>query len=282
MQLLKPAQVAHEKAERIYRDASWRSLGLGALVMIGLLLLGLLPKNGGPGLNGALLGFTGVVAVFFVALFGYRYWQARRPSNWLLIQTEAGLYVNIRHFRSPPSSEEDATVVFIAAEEIAAVGKTHECRRLPDHRHNRMQYYSFIDLYLRHENTQALRQALRVDRRRLVFGEDVFCPVRIPAPGVVHLLWDGVYPGENEAIEELGERYPLAPDRTVEYADWHRLPDAKKQQVIDDLWETGHVREAMRLHRMHHGKGQRAAKAHFAALANESGGTRGLAGAPYG
>jgi hypothetical protein len=86
---------------------------------------------------------------------------------------------------------------------------------------------------------------------------------------VVRVHWDHVHPPEGRAAVQLAGDYPMVADRSEIYGDWDTLSDAEKLAVNNDLWETGRVEEAHRLHRALHQQGQRAAKAYFARLERE-------------
>lgn len=267
MRFLVLEDVPLDRAATVYRDASWRALGLVALIMTAVPMV-IVWANPHDKNNVALVTFTGLVALFFFALFLHRFTQAVKRDNWLLAVAEEGLYLNFRHHRHRANGGGEPGAVLIPRNTIAAVGKTHETRQF-EGRYSHERHFAYIDIYLTHEDTAALRRALREERRRMPAGKDLTCPVRLPVPGVVRILWDRVHPPENRAIQELAGNYTTMADRSVRYADWENLSDTEKQQVIDDLWETGHVEEAIRLHRVIHKSGYREARAYFDALARE-------------
>lgn len=267
MRLLEHADVPLDRAKRVYRDASWRAVGLVALIMMALpmVIVWANPHDRG---NLAMVAFTAVVGLAFFALFLRRFILDMAKSNWFVAQAEEGLYINFGPCRGPRKRVSGPGVVFVPRGEIAAVGKTHETRRF-DGPFAVERHIAYIDLYLKHEDTAPLQRALRRERRQWPPGKDMPCPVRLPAPGVVRLLWDRVHPPENAAITLLIGEYPPMADRSVCYADWERLTEEEKQHIVADLWETGYVAEAMRLHRLTTGDDLRRTRAYFAGLTQD-------------
>ena len=257
-----------ERATQVYRDASWRALGLVVLIMSALPMV-IVWANPYEKNNIALVAFTAAVALFCFILFLRQFIRAMRKHHWLLAQAEEGLYLNLlHHHRQTQETGKASGALFIPRAMIAAVGKTHESRRF-EGRYGHERHFAYIDLYLTLEDTGELRAALRRERRKLPHARDFKCHVRLPAPGVVRLLWDRVYPPENTAIELLARDYATMADRSVKYADWARLSKEEKALVVHDLWETGHVEEAVRLHRIVTGDDFHTTRAYFARLAQE-------------
>lgn len=271
MRLHNAAEVPLDHAARVYCDGSWRPL-LAAAALMAAVMGVTVYFSGDTGTAVPLAAFTGLVAGSFMLLFIQRFVQCMRRRNWLVAQTGEGIFLNLRWHLNRHLPESGPTVAYIPRDEIAAVGKTHERRRLPT-RHGGETHFCYIDIYLRHEDTEALRAALHAERRLRGRGKRDVYPVRLPAPGVIRVLWDHIHPPENTAVTLLAGDYPRLADRSVVYGDWEKLGDAEKQSVIDDLWEKGDVAEAYRLYRAHHQKGQRAAKAHFAQLARAESGS---------
>jgi hypothetical protein len=268
MRLYTLNDVPLERVTQVYRNASWRGLGLAALIMTAMPMI-IVWVNPHDKSTFPLVAFTALIALFFCALFLRRFIQEMGRRQWLLVQAEEGIYINFSPPWRPFGNPSRPGAAFIPRVEIAAVGKTHETRRF-DGPYAIERHFAYIDLYLTHENTEALLHALRQERRALPKGRDAVCPIRLPAPGVVRILWDRVYPPENTAIAMLNGEYPAMADRTVCYADWERMSREEKLHIVRDLWETGHVAEAMRLHRVVTGDDFHTTRTYFDGLTEEA------------
>ena len=113
-----------------------------------------------------------------------------------------------------------------------------------------------------------MREALRAERRttrgagRWFSAKHYDYPVRVIEPAGLRIAWNWISPGEEKALDQLGERYPVGPVHT-ERCDWESLDAAQREALIAALWEQGHTREALRAARMHLRVDRRAARAYL-------------------
>jgi len=259
MQLLRMEQTPIDDANRRYRNRSWVGLLGVAVIFLAITLYVAIPKGTGSD-NTALAAVPALVTLLFVALLVARLRVYRRPSSWLVLETDDGLYVNLRSYLNNPAPDDAPRVIHIPRDEIAAVGKTHEFRPIAFVRGTRRDQFSYIDVYLKHEETAAVADVLRAERRAEWPGKRHDYPVRVPEPGVIRLVWDWIAPNENRALDLLSETYPLAEDRTLKSPRWEHLSDEDKKQHIIALWELGEVDDARRIVRMEYQLSKRAAE----------------------
>ena len=242
---------------RSYRNASWRALAAATLFMAAMTAYIALPKN--EATNPVFIAVPGLLTLFLGLLMLLRVREGAHKHNWLLHESDAGLYVNLRPAHNFHRPEEAPCVLFVPKEEIGAVGHTVETWRLPDRNGTSIYHWSYIDIYLAHEEIGALRDRLRLERRLDTRNRPANYPVRVVDPPAVRLMWDWIRPAEDAALRLLGEHFPVAPDRKIKHPPWEELDEARKEAVIAELWEHGHLVEAHRVTRIHHKLSARAA-----------------------
>jgi len=239
-----------------FRNQSWLALFWSAVVIGGIALFLAIPRD--EPTNPALITLPALFAAFLGALAFRRFLICRGKHGWLLCQAPHGLYVNLRSYRNHHLPEQERAVLFIPSEEVGAICKTHEIRRVPDRRRETVDQFSYIEIFLKEAGSlDAVRAALREERlctaspgyfRRAKCDE---YPVRVIEPAGIRLVWEWIKPNENRALDLLGAQYPVAPDRKLEGRRWDSLTDEEKEAEIRYYWEIGQVEDAMRLARMH-------------------------------
>jgi hypothetical protein len=265
MRLVPHDTVPTENVQHEFRNQSWRGLALATLVMVGIAAYTAIPKQGAS--DPAVVGATVVIALFFSLLLLLRWNLCRRPQNWLLRKTDHGVYINLRSFVNYHLSKESHQALYVPNEDIAAVCKANEERELPYRHGYTKDRYSYIDLYLkRGVDLEPVRRAVREERRReaaagvLKKRKQHDYPVRVLDPPGIRLVWDWIKPDEGRAIDVLAESYDAAPDLIVESKLWGNMSDDEKEALIEELWEIGHVDDAVRLVRMRNPMNDRAAR----------------------
>lgn len=260
MTLLRTAELAPRAPRRVYRSAEWMSPAIIAVVMALITAFVALPKR--EPTPAPFVAVPAFATVMFTAWALRLARRAARPGNWRVIQAEEGLYIHLRAPAHLGLPEEGPTVVFLPAEEIAAVGRAVESRTVPTRR-GRMTYRTaYVDVYLRHDRMDALRAALRDERRRLPARRTVEVPVRAIDPPGVRIAWEWIRPPERGALALLQAQYPAAPLRKDD-ADWEALDRPGRLALIDAVWEAGQAEEAHRLARTELGLDSRAAWAYL-------------------
>ncbi len=275
MRILPAARLPEVDARYTYKNGSWRATAgafgvmAGATIIVTLAVL-FMPQEEEP--NPAVISLPGVVALFFGVLAVRSAWPAFKPSNWLAMQTDHGVYINLRSYLNAHLPDDTHQVAFIPAEEIAAVSKVYEKRLVPTRRGDHPHHYAHIDLILQHQDTAALESALRAERREpaLRGRKHHEYPVRVPVPGVVRLTWDWIAPNEDRALNQWAEQYPLAPERSEAGVSWGDMNDEQRRAFMDIMWEQGYVEDAHRMYRMMHRAGERQARDYFRERLEES------------
>lgn len=248
MKLVSANGVPQIQFHHSYRDRSWLGLAFGILIFIFLMfLISFRPGKEAP----ILMAFPLALALLLLFLLLRRLWHLLSRENWLLRVADEGLYINLRSPYNRHLPRPHPTLLFIPKEEIAAVCKTRQTRELPGHRGGSKDVVSYVDIYLNHEDTSALREILRAERRlkaeRGPKHHDY--RVRVIDPPGVRLVWEWIKPGEATALRQLAKYFPVAPDQRIQYAKWERLNEQQKVGLIAELWEEGHVTTAIQLAR---------------------------------
>lgn len=267
MRLVSHDTVPTEGLRYTFKSHSWRSLALAAIVIGAIAGYTAIPK--GEPINPVLVALPLLTATIILLLMLFRLRLCRRPQNWLLRVTDEGLYINLRSYLYAHLPPESHQAVFLPRDEVAAVCKTHETRKLPYRHGYTRDRFSYVDFYVaRGVDLAPLREALRVERRLarnagfLHRSRHHDYPVRVLDPPGIRLVWDWIKPDENRALEMLDEIFHRAPDQVIEPTEWDALSDAEKDALIAHLWEIGDVDDAIRLVRMRQGVSDRVARAY--------------------
>lgn len=251
MKLYRYDEIPEKAIRRSYRHAGWRALAAAALFMGVITAYVALPKYGPT--NPVLIAVPGSLTLLLGVLMLLRARAGAHKHNWILKESEAGLYVNLRPAHNLHLSDDDPCVLFVPTAEIGALGRSLETRELPDRNGPSIYHWSYIDIYLTHDNTDEVVQRLRAERRLNQKRHAGVYPVQVLDPPAVRLMWDWIRPAEDAAMRRLGEHWSVAPDRKINHGPWDDLSDATKAAVIAELWEQGHLLEAHRAYRMWHG-----------------------------
>jgi len=256
VKLYRHSDIESWPAGTVYRDKSWWGLVGVIVIMVVMSVYVALPKTG-PAAP-ALVVIPGALTLLFGSLLLMKMRVHLRKSNWLLREDEKGLWVNLRSVYNAHLPEEHETVLFIPAEEVAAICKTKEVRDLPSYRGGYRDVFSYIDIYLTHDQTGPVAEILHLERRvapsrpsRLGRAKHHDYRVRVVDPPGIRLVWEWIKPGEEKALELLGKRFTIAPNQHKKNPAWENLNDDEKEAVIAELWEIGHMQQALGLVRHH-------------------------------
>lgn len=264
MKLYRSSEVEAWPEAKVFRDQSWWGL-VGVIGLMALMCLYLAAPNTGPTAP-ALVIIPGGLGLLLGTVLVFRMRHYLRKGNWLLRQTEDGLWINLRSGFNGHLPEAHETILYIPREEVAAICRTKEVRELPSYRGGYKDVYSYIDIYLAHEDTASIADILRRERRIEApsvwrgGGKTHDYRVRVIDPPGIRLVWEWIKPGEEQALNELGKTYPITKTRNLRQKDWDELSEAEKEALIVELWEIGHLQQAVGLVRHHRQCSARRAK----------------------
>ena len=255
MRLCSVADLPKSDQVIFFKNKSWLSLLIVVLIMGGITVFVALPKT--EPTNPMLIAVPALVTLLFFCMLLLRWRECRREHNWILAHTPAGLYVNPRSYRNLNLPSENHRIVFLPHESIVGICLTREIRYIPDKRRETKDQFSYLDIVLHHsEGMEELRQLLREERRiepnskRLGSKKSLDFPVRALEPAGIRMVWDWIRPAENQALEILGQHYPVLPDRFVELPRWNTLDEAGRMEWLSKLWEEGQEEDVIWLVRM--------------------------------
>lgn len=271
MKLLRLREVPQREGDRLFRNASWRSLAMVVLLMAGITGYVAIPKP--EPTDPVFIAVPAVATVLLLLLMAVRLAACLRPENWLLRIAPEGLYVHLRSYMNAHLPEESPTVLFLANHEVAGVCLRRENRSFPGrYGGTSLDRYAYVDLVVRFtrgaEDVASLAAVLR-EERRLPGRKHHDYPVRLvppqeeDEPALVRLVWDQIRPHETAVATLLGERYTRYPDALSTPKHWDALDSAGKEALIAELWETGRVKDAEQLVRIEHKVGRRGVDAYF-------------------
>ena len=262
----------------IYRNASWRGFFAVTAVMAAITAFTLMPKDGDTPEVAA--GFAGAITLFFAALTVLRFRDCQHPKNWIAMDTEDGLFLNLRPAVNRHLPDEYPTVLHLPARHIDGVGQVIEHWDFPE-RHGREKHnVLYIEIRVNDASLEAVRDVLHLERR-LDARHGGLLPHRVPDyPFVVrdeqtlHIAWQRIAPAESAALRHLQQHYPELPPRETAMANWDKADDDGKTAILARLWEQGHLDIAERLARLHKGITAKRARAWLDEFADQKADSR--------
>ncbi len=267
MRLLGIGDVPSRGLESRFGHRPWGALVLLAMTLAFVAVPVVLSTRGGGLLNGSLpwwawvvIGPVALVAllIWLVVLNGC--WRSvlacfRRSSNWVMVVAFGGLYVQFRSYLNHHFPADMPTVVYIPWDDIATAGKTLERTPSVDSDGNAgTQVRPYLELRLKHTDTEALRQAVAEETARKPnktgrsFIRFHHVPVQVPEPGVIRIEWRG-----RRMLKALRSKVEIASTvrRGHEIADTPAKDD--RDGLILRLIEQGDRMAAIRTVRGHYG-----------------------------
>ncbi len=240
MKLLTASEAAGQPVLRTFRSGDWMGPMLVALTMLGIATYTAVPKGDPTPLP--VIAVPTLVGLGMFLFASFQLVRARRPDNWRLKLAEGGMLINLFPHSAPMRDPKHTSVVWLDTHEVAAVCHTLVTQHFPVR--TRTTYRRpFIDIYLTHEDTAAVRELLHAARRRVPLRKALEVPVRVLDPPGLRLSWEWIRPPEKHSIKILGQRFPIGPQQTPSL-DWDDLNDKAKEAFVRQLWEYGQVDEA--------------------------------------
>jgi len=252
------------KPRAVYSNQSWRGFFVVTAIMVGIAGYSAIPK--GSGNSGIEAGLAGAIAIFFAILTVQRWRDCRHPANWLVRDTEEGLYFNLRPAVNRHLPEEYPTVLHLPAARIAGVGKVMERRVFPHGDGEEKINVCYLEVLVSGGDLSAAADVLRMERRALPDHGGLLphraaeYAVQVVDGPALRIAWHRMEPAESKALKHLADHYPKLPLRKIDYPRFAAADAAGKDAIIADLWETGHLETAERLIRLEKGVSAKDAK----------------------
>lgn len=252
------------KPRAVFSNQSWRGFFVVTAIMAGIAGYSLIPKSSGS--SGIEAGLAGAIALFFAILTVQRWRDCRHPANWLVRDTDEGLYFNLRPAVNRHLPEAYPTVLHLPAARITGVGKVVERRVFPDRNGEEKVNICYLEIHVAGGDLSAAADVLRMERRALPDHGGLLphraaeYPLQVVEGPALRIAWHRLEPGENKALHHLAAHYPKRPLRKIDYPRFGTATPAEKEAIIADLWETGHLETAERLIRLEKGVSAKEAK----------------------
>lgn len=241
MKLLTASEAAGQPVLRTFRSGDWMGPMLVSVVMLGIATYTAVPK--GDPTPVPMIAVPVLVGLGMFAFATYQLIRAYRPDNWRLKLAEGGMLIHLYPHSAPQRDPKQPSVVWLDAHEVAAVCHTLVTHHFPLRGRTTFRR-PYIDIYLTHEDTGALRDLLHAARRRVPLRQPVEVPVRVLDPPGVRMSWEWIRPPEKQSMKLIGQQYPVGPSQTPT-VDWDDLNDKAKEAFLCQLWENGQVDEAL-------------------------------------
>ncbi|MBI1320327.1 MAG: hypothetical protein GC168_15475 [Candidatus Hydrogenedens sp.] len=265
MRFFRQSDVPSGPARAEYSNQSWRGFFVITALMAGISGFCLLPKgsNANAGLEA---GLSGSIAIFFAILTIQRWRDCSHPMNWLVRDSEEGLYFNLRPAVNRKLAEDYPTVVHFPASSVSGIGKVTEHRRFPDRNTDEKNNIVYLEFRIKGADLEPLADVLHLERRKMpdhggwLPHRTAEYPIQVVDGHTIRVAWHRLSPDETKALQHFQALYPKLPARKIEYPSFAAADAAGREAILADLWETGHVETAERLMRMHRGVNARQAR----------------------
>lgn len=259
MRLCSPKEVAIQAGDTAFYPAAWRGLFAAALIFAAIAGYAAIPK--GAGNLGLPAWIPAAMALYLLVLAALQRWRLRGGSGWRMVLSRQGVYIQLRHRRGRHRNG-GATVVFLEPAEISHVRLVVEELRLP-HRFGMTRHHiAHIDVALNKPMYAEIRQAcLSGQQEYRNSGNSGAHPVFLPMEDRVRICWDGMHPGEREALALASGQFRVLPALRVIYPLWEDLEQELQLPYVRMINEMGWAAEAEFILRIHRGMSRSVARA---------------------
>ncbi len=178
-----------------------------------------------------------------------------RRSNWVMLVAFGGLYVKFRSYLNHHFPDNMPTVVYLPWDDISTAQKTIERTPSIDSDGNKQtRVHRYLDLRLKHNDTEALRQAVaeetarkpnKTGRSSIRFHH---VPMQVPEPGVIRIEWRG-----RGMLKALRGKVKICPPRRTGRGIEDAADGDDRDGLILKLIEQGSRMAAIRTVRGHYG-----------------------------
>jgi len=185
---------------------------------------------------------------------------AFRSTNWVLRVRDDHVVVKFRSHRNHHFPDELPATVEIPMEEIAVVRKRSQRASVPSDDGVTTWTQTYLEIRLKHHDTDNLREALAAERRekgplrgRFIKsqGYAVHNPVSIPECDVIRVTWrdrqDWLSPSIRKALDLFGQYVAIDADERVERETWDKLSDDEFDDAVLELCMGGNRIDAVKL-----------------------------------
>jgi len=178
-----------------------------------------------------------------------------RRSNWVMKVAFGGLYLKFRSYLNHHFADDGPTVVYLPWDDISTAQKIIERTSSVDSDGNAaITIRRYLDIRLKHNNTEALRQAVAKETARKpkkkVRSSFRFhhVPVQVPEPGVIRVEWRG-----RGMLKALQTKIEILPTRRTGCGIEDATDESDTDSQIVKLIEQGQHMAAIRTVHSHYG-----------------------------
>lgn len=243
MQLMREIDVPHTQRDLVFRASRLYAV---LFVIVCLWVCALMILRGWPHPR---IAYIVTACIVFFLLLGHRFVSARfHPSNWLVRVGDEGLFIHFRSYLNEGLDPNDATVIFLAFQEIRSARLVHEHLETKDAQNRtQTQFLKWIELELAIDPA-AIVDALGTERGRPAPSEKRWYgksstlyldyPVLMQTPPFLRIAWR-VVPTASDLLELLRPPIEIAPEVTIKQ-DFIRLDSLPPEDQRKRLRELSH------------------------------------------
>jgi hypothetical protein len=219
------------------------------------------------------LGLAGLPCLLVFALMLPGVARTWRRGHWIVLTRPEGIGLNVRSVLNADLPDDEPTVAWIDAGELAGVRIVEEPGTVPaSDGGSQPRRSTWIELVLSRGDTVELDSLLQRERRRRGRGRTHFhaWPVEVVATDRLRVAWSTgsirMRPAVQTYLAALGRHHRLLEPVTARESDWRTLPDEALDGYAHELAAAGRRLDALRVLRERRGWELVRAKAHLEAL----------------
>lgn len=268
MKLYRLDELSKRDAQHVFRQSRLTSVLISVIFLAGAVgLAWLILVRDGPCMLWAASAISFLIFLFTLGMAA----AAFKKTNWLMKCGRAGLLIKFRSHLNHHFPNDQPTVVLIERSEIDSACKVSEVLSVPGvggtrrGRGTRSLRCVYLELRLRHGNTDELADALRRERTMKAPKVGIsrtkyhHYPVRLVNSSLIRVTWKSkdtfIRPGIEAALRTLGRIMRIDPEQQLGERRWQELQGAALDDFVLDLCERGDRMNAIKIVRERYGYG---------------------------
>jgi hypothetical protein len=254
MRLCYQRDLPRSGVRRIFRSSTTAPFVLGGVCLLAAVVWAVYAATTRDDMFAWLPVLVGVLVAFLCFLAG---WSAIQPTNWLMKDTEHGLFISLRSYLNHHLPEDVPTILHLEPTDIRQLIPVTQKTQVPMRDGGMMRTtLSYLDIELNHEGTRELHEILRRERTRDQRREpgrrrlSHDYPLRLAAPNRLRIQWR-IQPSAEHAVQYLSDRYTAGEPSRVKLPPLRRMTPESREALIREFWELGERPIAVRMARLH-------------------------------
>lgn len=245
MQILKPSEVQLMAQDQVFKESAL-SFFIANVVFTAIEIgLYLMYKSGKLPL--IVFIFTCLFFLLFLMFSFNCFKKALARTNWLFVISYDRVYIKFRSYLNANLPENDPQIISLSFSEIEAaqIIKMRTCSYSLGNE-KQTQFQKYLDLKVRVENLQQLRERLKYEVAAKITKQTRFVksstksghyPVSVPADNVIRILWSNITPNIKKAVALLERQRVAIKPVQKEFRDYTKTAVQESGNPDDKILE---------------------------------------------